>query len=394
MGRTVLSSILARRPSSTPASISSCVPSSWRLSRDITNFARNQRRAFTSAAAITSRNPSFPLGSRAFTGSSIVPRAGGEDSASSPSSSSHPTVSVWSFNLRSDFNAEVDGDNRWEMRRDGVVAMLRKYNPDIVATQEAIASQVEDLAMGLESDNFDYEGCCRLGGQEDEYCAIFYKKDRFQLVEGDTLWLSENPEEAGSIGWDAMYPRIATWAVFKTKDSGDLITVISTHFDHVGIQARKNSAALLKGLISRLRDSHPKSPVILAGDFNSIKVDNEVYDTLTTGEGALIDAWSDAESKDDSGWKKSTMHKFEGVNFDGCQGDGTVELCAINFDQDDNAPSDGMEHIDWILVASALSGERSLKSVKTKVITDTLPSGRYPSDHFPVGAEFALVLEA
>ena len=52
--------------------------------------------------------------------------------------------------------------------------------------------------------------------------------------------------------------------------------------------------------------------------------------------------------------------------------------------------SDGMEHIDWILLRNAASGTSSLKAVKSEVFTDTLPSGRYPSDHFPVGTDLML----
>jgi len=306
-----------------------------------------------------------------------------------------PSVSMWSFNLRSDFNAEVDGENRWEMRRGGVVDMLKGYDPDIIATQEVIAAQVSDLADGISS--YDYEGCCRLGGQEDEYCAIFFKKDRFEVVKGDTIWLSESPEEPGSIGWDAMYPRIATWAVLKTKEEPETyLTVISTHFDHVGIQARKESAKLLKELIRKLQNEYPMSATVLAGDFNSVKEGNEVYTTLTSGEGGLSDAWSTAGEKADGGWKYSTMHKFQGLEFNDCMGDGTVELCEIlPSDQDDmEEASDGKQHIDWILVADSRDGTLSLSPKKSRMFVDTLPSGRYPSDHFPVGTDFEIKASA
>eukprot|EP00466_Bigelowiella_natans_P007921 jgi/Bigna1/144841/aug1.92_g19549 len=266
-----------------------------------------------------------------------------------------------SHGKKSDFNAETDGENRWEKRRDGVIDIIKRYNPDIIATQEAIAAQVGDLSDGL--DEYDYEGCCRLGGEEDEYCAIFYKPQMFQVVEGDTIWLSQNPQKAGSIGWDAMYPRIATWAVFEPSSqqqqqqssrlSGKKQTfgVISTHFDHVGIEARKESAKLIKGLIGDLQSKYPSTPFVLCGDFNSIKTENEVYETLTTGDGALMDAWPQAEILEDGGWKRSTMHKFEGLAFDGCMGDGTVELCKVEdvivSGEEEEKPSDGLEHIDW-----------------------------------------------
>eukprot|EP00469_Lotharella_globosa_P013577 CAMPEP_0167789972 /NCGR_PEP_ID=MMETSP0111_2-20121227/11026_1 /TAXON_ID=91324 /ORGANISM="Lotharella globosa, Strain CCCM811" /LENGTH=444 /DNA_ID=CAMNT_0007682287 /DNA_START=80 /DNA_END=1414 /DNA_ORIENTATION=- len=334
---------------------------------------------------------------------SLRSSAATSSSTSSSSSSSSSSLNVWSFNLRSDFNKETDGKNCWDERKHGVVEMLTKYEPDIIATQECIADQVNFLGDSLSL--YDYEGCCRLGDNTDEYCAIFYKKDQFRVKEGDTIWLSQTPDDPGSIGWDAMYPRIATWAVLervgdlgdsndggekKQKQKSKLVTVISTHFDHVGVEARKNSANLIKDLVTRLKNSYPNSAAVLCGDFNSIKVDNDVYECLTMGEGALVDAWNTAEVKVDGGWKRSTMHKFQGLEFDGCMGDGTVELCAVNVDLDqDKKPSDGTEHIDWILLSNPKSGSPSLKTIKSQVYTDALPSGRYPSDHFPVGAELA-----
>jgi len=291
-------------------------------------------------------------------------------------------LSIWSFNLRSDFNAEKDGEDRWDARKDGVVEMLSRYNPDIIASQELIAQQVTYLGDHLSG--YEFEGCCRLGSDADEYCAIFYKKDKFDVVDGDTVWLSETPEEPASIGWDAMYPRIATWSVFKFKSTGALVTVISTHFDHQGIEARKRSAGLLKNMVKRLQEAFPESPVMLCGDFNSIKADNEVYRTLTTGEGALVDAWDTAAEREDGGWKRSTMHKFKGTEFDGCMGDGTVELCRIDEPTIMPTASNGKEHIDWILYTNAKAGQVNVKPLKSSVVIDTLPSGRYPSDHFPV----------
>eukprot|EP00468_Gymnochlora_sp_CCMP2014_P006392 CAMPEP_0167750902 /NCGR_PEP_ID=MMETSP0110_2-20121227/6249_1 /TAXON_ID=629695 /ORGANISM="Gymnochlora sp., Strain CCMP2014" /LENGTH=377 /DNA_ID=CAMNT_0007636275 /DNA_START=78 /DNA_END=1211 /DNA_ORIENTATION=- len=303
-----------------------------------------------------------------------------------------PPLSIWSFNLRSDFNAEKDGEDRWDQRKRGVVELLHKYNPDVIATQELIAQQVEYLGDNLTG--YDYEGCCRLGSDLDEYCAIFFRKDKFEVVEGDTIWLSETPETPGSIGWDAMYPRIATWTVLKLLDPSEperLLTVISTHFDHQGVEARKQSAGLLKGLIEHLQAEFPTSPVMLAGDFNSIKKDNEVYKTLTEGKNPLQDVWEAAQIKEDNGWKRSTMHKFQGKQFADCMGDGTVELCSVeDMDKELLDVSDGKEHIDWILYINAKEGASKIETLKSSVVTDSLPSGRYPSDHFPVFAEVAV----
>lgn len=43
------------------------------------------------------------------------------------------------------------------------------------------------------------------GKDRGEHVAIFYRKDRFQLVEHGDFWLSENPAVPGK-GWDAGSP--------------------------------------------------------------------------------------------------------------------------------------------------------------------------------------------
>ena len=58
----------------------------------------------------------------------------------------------------------------------------------------------------------------------------------------------------------------------QRSDENVKFIVVSTHFDHVGVQARINSAQLLKNMLADLRAEHRDTPVLLAGDFNSIKV--------------------------------------------------------------------------------------------------------------------------
>ena len=56
-------------------------------------------------------------------------------------------------------------------------------------------------------------GSGRDGGNNGEYCAIYYKNNKFKLEKDETFWLSETPE-LPSIGWDAALNRIATVGVF------------------------------------------------------------------------------------------------------------------------------------------------------------------------------------
>src|SRR3546814_15427461 len=77
--------------------------------------------------------------------------------------------------------------------------------------------QLQDLDGFLE--NYDRIGVGRKDGEKGgEYSAIFYKKDRFRLLDHDTFWLSETPE-VPSKGWDAALNSICTWGKLRDKES-------------------------------------------------------------------------------------------------------------------------------------------------------------------------------
>jgi endonuclease/exonuclease/phosphatase family metal-dependent hydrolase len=196
------------------------------------------------------------------------------------------TMTVMSYNIRLD--TEADGINQWKNRTDRVVALLKKYNPDLLGVQEALHNQMMDLQKELPDHAF--VGVGRDDGKEKgEYSAIFYKKDKFEVLKQNTFWLSETPEVPGSKSWDAAITRVVTFALLKDKTTGKSFIYSNTHFDHVGKEARKNSATLIKiffrGFIAGANFEKPEKeiPIIISGDFNSEPTDAP-YLTMTDGE--------------------------------------------------------------------------------------------------------------
>ncbi|RXG28456.1 Metal-dependent hydrolase, endonuclease/exonuclease/phosphatase family [Leeuwenhoekiella marinoflava DSM 3653] len=181
-------------------------------------------------------------------------------------------LNICSFNVR--YNSPDDGINIWENRKDWLTHSMRFYQADLMGTQEVTHTQLVDMQALLP--NYAYIGIGREGDTQGEYSAIFYKKDRFEVVDSNTFWLSETPNVIASKGWDAALPRIVTWALFKDKHSGVSFYHFNTHFDHRGKQARIESAALLTQKINEIAGG---SPVLLTGDFNS-SPDSEAIDTL------------------------------------------------------------------------------------------------------------------
>ena len=172
-------------------------------------------------------------------------------------------INVMSFNIRYD-NPEDSLDN-WKFRKDRAANAIRFYNVDILGTQEVLHNQLEDLKQHLPE--YDVIGVGREDGKEKgEYSALWYKKDRFTLIDSGYFWLSETPEVAGSKGWDGACERIASWAKLKDKVTGKEVFALNTHLDHVGVVVRREGISLMLDKVNQLSDG---LPVIVTGDFNS-----------------------------------------------------------------------------------------------------------------------------
>lgn len=192
------------------------------------------------------------------------------------------TIKVMSYNIRLD--TESDGVNQWKNRTDKVYNLIKNDNPDLLGVQEAMHNQMMDLKNNLTG--YDFVGVGRDDGKEKgEYSAIFYKKDKFEVLKQKTFWLSETPEVPGSKSWDAAITRVVTFAILKDRATGKTFAYFNTHFDHIGKEARKNSAKLIKTYIAGLITNgslKKKTPILVSGDFNSEPTD-EPYQTMING---------------------------------------------------------------------------------------------------------------
>lgn len=173
------------------------------------------------------------------------------------------TLTVISYNIR--YGDAKDGTNAWSYRYPASQMMIMDQLPDIFGLQEALLYQVEylkDYCKGYKAVGVGRED----GKKEGECMAIFYRKKSVKLVKWGTFWLSETPEEP-SMGWDARCKRTATWALMKSKKTGQKFYYVNTHLDHIGWEARKKGLQLI---VDRIAEMDPKGryPMVITGDFN------------------------------------------------------------------------------------------------------------------------------
>ncbi|MTI19827.1 endonuclease/exonuclease/phosphatase family protein, partial [Fulvivirga sp. RKSG066] len=177
--------------------------------------------------------------------------------------------SDWSFDVMTyniKYDDKKDSINGWSARKADVIGLINYHDPELFGTQEGLKNQLDDIKSGLEG--YAYIGIGRDGGVgQGEYSAIFYDQQVFELKDSGTFWLSENPHQPGK-SWDAAFPRICTWGRFAYKATGQIILYFNTHFDHVGVTARAESAKLILQAIKKQKEESDATKIILTGDFN------------------------------------------------------------------------------------------------------------------------------
>ncbi|MCA8912356.1 MAG: endonuclease/exonuclease/phosphatase family protein [Planctomycetes bacterium] len=169
---------------------------------------------------------------------------------------------VMTYNVHVD--GSRDGDNPWSIRRDLVASVIRFHQADVAGLQEASMDMIDDLDKRLpgyawvgEGSNGDGSGVCD---------PIFWRTSRLEFLESEVFWLSPTPDEA-STGWDAAYPRTVTFVKLRVRETGKVLYVFNTHFDHRGSDAREHSAALVAERVNKLPAD---APVAFIGDMNCV----------------------------------------------------------------------------------------------------------------------------
>ncbi len=278
----------------------------------------------------------------------------GQTESSQPNSVK--TLELMTYNLKF---ASPDYKPSWEVRRDMQVELIRKYNPDIIGTQEGLKEQIDWLADHLPEYVVIGEG--RKGGDDDEHMAIFFKRDKFRLREMQSFQLSETPEIIGS--GPEVNPRMVTWARFalidipaENKDgkypqdyrgnweNTQEFYVFNTHYfnGRIDTLARLNASKLILKRVkalNRFGSWTAERPVFLMGDFNC-RPGSEPYKLLV--------------SKKNSTNPDLFKNSFEDAG-----------------------------KIDWILYKG------DVRVLKYEDV-DFNVNGAYPSDHKPILVEFEL----
>lgn len=255
-------------------------------------------------------------------------------------------ITVGTFNIR--FDNPRDSGNLWKDRSAIVSNLIRFHEFDVLGVQEALQNQLVDISSALPE--YAIYGKGRDDGKSGgEHSAIYYKRDRFQLLKSGDFWLSETPDVPGK-GWDATCcNRICSWIFLKDLTTKKEFYVFNVHFDHQGVVARKESSVLMLKKINQIAGN---SPVLLTGDFNGGR-NSEWYQTLANSN--LI----------------SDVYK------------------SVKYPYANNSSSNGFRVPRGEAVIDHIFMSKQFSANKWGILTDTY-FGKFPSDHFPVLARVTL----
>ena len=224
-----------------------------------------------------------------------------------------------------------------------LTAQLLATGADSIGVQEANLRWMLYLREHL--NGYESVGVSRGNGKNrGEFSAIFYQKEKYDLLDSGTFWLSKTPDVPGSSDWGSANIRICTWAILQNKETKQTYAHFNTHLDHVSDNARTNQ---IQVLLERMTQIAGELPVILTGDCNA-ETDSDMYRAAAR---ALQDSRLTAAVTDDKG----TFHSY-----------GVIEP----------------KLIDYIFVSESVS------PLVYHVIDDKL-NDAYLSDHYGIYLDFS-----
>lgn len=248
-------------------------------------------------------------------------------------------ITVMTYNVR--YGLAEDGENSWQYRKTDMLALIKIKKLDFLGTQEGLPFQVNYIKKTMP--NYEFIGKDRDGNGKGENTAIFYNKLKYKVVINHTFWLAKNQTKSNK-DWDAVFPRIYTYGLFEHIQSKKQIWIINTHFDHIGVVARQESAKIILKKIKEIK-KEKNIPVVFMGDLNALPESKVVKEISTI----LYDTNKESEE----------ISTFNGFVY--------------------NNPI--KKHIDYIFIT-----KNNIKIEKYEILTNSKDS-KYPSDHFPVYTE-------
>lgn len=270
------------------------------------------------------------------------------NSKPAPPIASEDTLRVASFNIHY-LHVNEKGLKKWEKRKQAVALMIGDLAPDIMGFQEMESfggghSRNENIQLDYVLKQHPDYAAAAYAKDASQYPItqpIIYKKDKFEALEQGFFFFSDTPERIYSRTYNGSFPAFCSWATLKDIKNDKVFTVFNVHMDFAsGSNRRKSSELIASRIAPRVKSG---DTVILLGDLNTsykskpAKYLKEIPLQFIPPAGA-------------------TFHFDKGIHLTSA--------------------------IDHILHTPDIQPTRDI------IVTRKKYTGRWPSDHYPVAADF------
>lgn len=269
------------------------------------------------------------------------------------------SLTLMSVNLSQDLGDDSGATSRCADR-------IVNADPDVFGVQEETESWRTYLTEVLGSNGYAHVYEYRGGPAGfDEAGGIFYKVDRFTLVDNGAFWLSDTPDEKGSVAtsWgEPTFPRVCTWVVLQDKLSGLKFGYFNTHLSYYAEkpQIRIKSAELIADKMNEIAKG---LPCFLSGDMNyASNVEPDTYAAFTAH-------WADTKTIIPEAQWSNTFNNYGEDN--------------------ENGKPIPTVPIDYIFVTKDFFTVKSFEIVPEELADKLVPgdpSSGWTSDHYPIKA--------
>ena len=260
------------------------------------------------------------------------------------------SLSVMSYNIYFDLNETQRNPN-------DVIASIQQKDPDVFGLNESGADWLKKMDASLSGAYASAKGRALENASDALYNAIYFKKDKFELVESGTKWLSATPDRVSKYP-EAKHYKGMTYAILRDKATGVEFMYLNVHLDGSGDSAAhaalKNVRKLQAQIVHDFVAQYSMYPVIIGGDFN---------------EGASSDV---VKSFSQNG------------RFRYCGNEATEKTIIGTTDVNNTFSGLGSSVFDYLFV----SGDSI--TVQKYEQWDNKMNGKYPSDHLPVYGEITI----
>ncbi len=172
-------------------------------------------------------------------------------------------VKVVSFNL--DANATTAGE-----RAKRLIPLILSFDADSIGVQEARTPWGALLRRYLQTEGYARVGVDANGSDTNDSGVfatyIFYKKDKYTVIDSGTFWMSQTPEVPSIYDSTVDCNRTCTWVLLENTATGFRYVHMNTHLDWMNMEVNAIQVAMIREQIERFEAMG--YPVFATGDYN------------------------------------------------------------------------------------------------------------------------------